>query len=166
MIAFGTFLFIFGLILVLSSGQGTTNDVGGFDRVAANGTPARAIVLSVGSTASRVSLGMRRFERRSVVLDVEVPGQQPYVMSGAVLIPRGVVEVLPGGSVEVRVDPSNPNNVAVMGPGGFTGPWLVNPQMISPFAASTLGSGKGGKVFGALLIIFAIVLIVLGVATD
>jgi hypothetical protein len=48
----------------------------------------------------------------------------PYVIQGSFLIPRGVVDAIPGSSLEVAVDRANPNSVVVLGPGGFTGPWL------------------------------------------
>jgi hypothetical protein len=40
------------------------------------------------------------------------------------MVPRGFVEPIPGSSLEVAVDPKNPRVLVVLGPGGFTGPWL------------------------------------------
>ena len=67
-------------------------------------------------------VGMRRFEMRTMTLDVEVPGREPFVMQGTYLCPRGV-EPVPGAALDVALDPRG-NNLVVLGPGGFTGPWI------------------------------------------
>ena len=96
---------------------------GNFDRLAAKGTPARGILLRVASVPQPYRNGAfgQKFERRQVTIDVEVPGQQPYVVDVSALIPRNMArDVLPGVTVEVRVDPQNPMNVTIVGPGaGF-----------------------------------------------
>jgi hypothetical protein len=94
------------------------------DTVASNGIPARGLILGCSSFANGVTINQRRFERRVMTLDVEVPGRPPYVTNGEYLIPRGLVQAIPGASLELAVDPTNPSNIAVLGPGGFTGPWL------------------------------------------
>jgi hypothetical protein len=71
-----------------------------------------------------VTLGGRRFERRGMTLDVEIPGRPPFIASGNFLVPRGIVEATPGASLELAVHPTNQSRIAVLGPGGFTGPWL------------------------------------------
>lgn len=96
----------------------------GFDRLAARGTPARGLVLQSSMLATNVRMNMRRFEQRQMTLDVEIPGQAPYQCSGTFLIPRGLVEAIPGASLELSVDPRNPQRIVVTGPGSFTGPWL------------------------------------------
>jgi hypothetical protein len=48
------------------------------------------------------------------------------------LIPRGLVRAIPGDALDLRVDPSNPQSIAVLGPGGFTGPWLRTLGYYSP----------------------------------
>ncbi|MEP7049286.1 MAG: hypothetical protein ABJB12_02995 [Pseudomonadota bacterium] len=89
------------------------------------GQAARGLVLA----CDRVSLGRtingRRFEQFTMTLDVELyAGGEPYVCSGAYLVPRGQVEPVPGASLELMVDPKNKNQLLVIGPGGFSGPWL------------------------------------------
>jgi hypothetical protein len=59
-----------------------------------------------------------------MTLEIEVQGVAPYVIQGMFQVPRGMVEPIPGSSLEVAVDRSNPGSVVVLGPGGFTGPWL------------------------------------------
>jgi hypothetical protein len=90
-----------------------------------SGVRARGLVLA----CDRVSLaGLtangRRFEKWTMTLDIEVPGREPYVSTGDFLVPRGLVETVPGASLDLAVNPSKQNQVAVLGPGGFTGPWL------------------------------------------
>ncbi len=94
------------------------------DKLAVAGLPARGLVLTSAQVAVGVTMNMRRFERRMMTLDVEIPGRAPYICTGSFLIPRGLVEATPGASLELAVDPRNPNNIVVLGPGGFTGPWL------------------------------------------
>jgi hypothetical protein len=98
---------------------------GGVLALETNGMRARGLVLS----CSQVSLGGstvsgRRFEKRTMTLDIEVPGSEPYVITGDFLIPRGMVETVPGASLDLAVDRKNKNQIAVLGPGGFSGPWI------------------------------------------
>jgi hypothetical protein len=88
------------------------------------GLRARALVLMSNRVSSGVTVNGRRFEQRSMTLDVEIPGRPPFVASGTFLVPRGIVEALPGSSLELDVHPTNMNRITVLGPGGFTGPWL------------------------------------------
>src|SRR5437660_1424750 len=94
------------------------------DSIEATGTPARGLVLTCSPYVIGVTINQRRFEKRTMTLDVEIPGQAPYQSSGDFLVPRGLVDAIPGASLELAVDPSNPDKIAVLGPGGFTGPWL------------------------------------------
>lgn len=104
-------------------GQGVQS-VGALDRLEASGQRARGLVLTCSPYVIGVTLNQRRFERRTMTLDVEIPGTPPYQSSGDFLIPRGLVEAIPGASLDLAVDPSDPDKIAVLGPGGFTGPWL------------------------------------------
>jgi hypothetical protein len=74
--------------------------------------------------SSGVTMNGRRFESRRMTLDVEIPGRPPFVATGTFLVPRGIVEALPGSSLELMVHPTNSSQITVLGPGGFTGPWL------------------------------------------
>jgi Cu/Ag efflux pump CusA len=62
-----------------------------------------------------------RVESRQVVLDVEIPGQAPYEVTTNVLVPLNLrADVMPGATVELRVDPKNNRTIAIVGPGsGF-----------------------------------------------
>jgi hypothetical protein len=94
------------------------------DQLGATGVPARGLVLTCSPYSTSVTINGRRFEKRTMTLDVEIPGRPPYQSSGDFLIPRGLVEAIPGASLDLTVDPSNPDKIVVLGPGGFTGPWL------------------------------------------
>jgi hypothetical protein len=88
------------------------------------GRRGRALVLQASRQSSLINTGGGRFESRSMTLDVEVPGHPPFQSSGTFRVPRGFVEAVPGASLEVSVDPNNPSNLEVLGPGGFSGPWI------------------------------------------
>jgi hypothetical protein len=93
-------------------------------RASAPGLRARGLVLTCDRVSFGVTVNGRRFERRGMTLDVEIPGRPPFVTTGIFLVPRGIVEALPGSSLELAVHPTNMNQITVLGPGGFTGPWL------------------------------------------
>ena len=117
-------LIVIVIFLVKQSSKNLLTSTSAIDRLARRGIRARGLVLTSLQMSNSVTLGMRRFERRTMTLDVEIPGRAPYVVSGQFLLPRGQAEAIPGSSLELAVDPSNPNQIAVLGPGGFTGPWL------------------------------------------
>ena len=113
--------FIFFVVwAIVKNASGVTS----FDKLARSGVRGRALVLTSSSTATNMRLGTRRFERRAMTLDVEVPGRAPFVVQGIYLVPRGLVEPIPGSSLEVALDPRGGSQIAILGPGGFTGPWL------------------------------------------
>jgi hypothetical protein len=84
----------------------------------------RALVLKASRQSTLVTTMGGRYESRSMTLDVEVPGLPPFQTSGVFRVPRGIVEAISGASLEVSVDPNNPSSLEVLGPGGFSGPWL------------------------------------------
>ena len=102
-----------------------------FNRTVANGIPARGILLQVSQIATTLpgsqrpipSLRgtpqvLRRFESRFVTIDVEIPGQAPYEVQLATMIPSNMSrDILPGATVELRLDPKRPNIIAIVGPG-------------------------------------------------
>ncbi len=92
-----------------------------YDRLSARGIPARGILLAVSPTGRKVGASWRRFEQRRVRIDVEIPGRAPYEVQATTVFPLNLSrDVLPGATVELRVDPRNPNLLAIIGPGtGF-----------------------------------------------
>ncbi len=117
--------FVLFLFIWIAARSKAVGQVQTFDRLAQSGLPARGLVLQsakLSTGATRVN--GRRFEQRTMTLDVEIYGRPPYVVQGTFLVPRGVVEAIPGSALELSVDPGNPNQIVVLGPGGFTGPWL------------------------------------------
>jgi hypothetical protein len=122
-IGFGLIFLVIWLV-VRSSSRNLLTSVGAINSLAQNGVRARGLVLSSFQASSAVTISGRRFERRTMTLDVEIPGQAPFITNGTFLIPRGIVEATPGSSLELAVDPGNMRQITVLGPGGFTGPWL------------------------------------------
>lgn len=116
-------LIIFFVIFILIKSANTRAlGVSGYDRVLKNGVRGRALVLASTNIAVSFRIGMRRFERRSMTLEVELQGREPFIAQGTYPVPRGLVEPIPGSTLDVAVDTRG--NIAVLGPGGFTGPWL------------------------------------------
>jgi len=84
---------------------------------------ARGLVLSASSYASgERTVNGQRFELRDLVLDVEIPGREPYEVSVTPLIPR-ICEGLPGAAFDLSVHPSRPSDVTIIGPAGSAA-WL------------------------------------------
>ena len=83
------------------------------------GTPARGILLKVNSQRNaRGTLTQGYYELRSVTIDVEIPGQSPYQVDCMISVPANLCRlILPGATLELRVDTSVQNSVAVFGPG-------------------------------------------------
>lgn len=101
-----------------------------FSWLVERGTPARGILLQVDSIGMPVAAlgGGTGVERRNVTIDVEIVGRPPYTVVADILIPRNLArDVLPGATVELRVDPRNQNRIAVVGPGtGFAASALID----------------------------------------
>jgi hypothetical protein len=91
---------------------------------AASGVRGRALVLTSSPNVSGTTVGGVRYERRAMTLEIELPGTAPYQLQGAFLVPRGLTEAIPGSSLDVSVSGTGPSDVTVLGPGGFSGPWL------------------------------------------
>lgn len=129
----GIFVFAFIFIIVMamkgaSRASGGGFNIGGgfvgntpFDNLVSNGIPARGILLVVAPRGFRSGNAQRPFESRAVTIDIEIPGRQPYVIDASPIIPLNLVrDVLPGATVELRIDPSDSSNMAIIGPGvGF-----------------------------------------------
>jgi len=120
------FIAIFVTIIIFASkaSRALQAGVAALDNLEMNGIRAYGLVLACQQISTGIRVGQRRFERRAMTLDVEIPGQAPYVVQGTFLVPRGLVEVIPGAALDLAVDPRNRNQIAILGPGGFTGPWI------------------------------------------
>jgi hypothetical protein len=83
------------------------------------GIPARGILLRVGSQLSAQGTAQQGFyEVRAVQIDVQVAGNAPYQCDCSLYVPANMRRlVLPGATVELRVDPNGPGNIALFGPG-------------------------------------------------
>jgi hypothetical protein len=91
-----------------------------YDWLLRNGVVGQGILLQVDNTKTRDnnSSPSLRLERRSVRIDVEVPGQPSYELQTSPSIPTHLSgDILPGATVELRVDPGDPTQLMVYGPG-------------------------------------------------
>ena len=113
---------VFGLIIFSSSAASRKSRR--FLLLETKGLRGRGLVLSCAQLGTGVTLNGRRFEKRTMTLDVEIPGRESYVSTGDFLVPRGVAETIPGASLDVAVDAKDQNQILVLGPGGFSGPWI------------------------------------------
>lgn len=120
------FVIIVGIVVwaMIFNARKLSKPIRDYDRVSTSGLPARGLILVSERTPTPRTFNGRRFESRSVTMDVEIEGREPYTLVAQLMIPRGLLSALPGDSVDLRVDPSDPSIVAVIGPGGFSGPWL------------------------------------------
>lgn len=130
----GSFLLV-GVVLYFAGRY-----VGGLDTsdILRDGTPGTAEVLSTRDTG--VTINNFNFVIK-IKLRVTVPGRAPYeVTIRHVLTGRhmwGTIQ--PGMVLPVRVDPRNPNRVAI-DPEGTASPVMASPVMASPAAATAAGT--------------------------
>lgn len=96
------------------------------------GLIARGILLRVDIPLTRWSAeGVRpTFRQFRLNIDVELPGQPPYEIDQLVSFPTNMGKlILPGSTVELRVDPKNRKNVLIVGPGVNLAAGFFNPAL-------------------------------------
>jgi hypothetical protein len=125
---------------------------GGRNALLTRGVLARGLVLSAGRQSTEASIGNQRFEMRTLVLDVEVPGKPPYEVSLTTLIPR-ICEALPGATLDLRVDPAKPSNLAIVGPLGAS-QWIGAAANVP---GQTWAAGQAGARRGCGTIVLALI---------
>lgn len=109
--------------LVVLGARAQAKQVALTQRLYETGTPARGLVLQASQYVTTTTAGGRRYERRDLVLDVEMPGQAPFEVRAQPMIPGSLAKsVLPGASLELRIDPANPSELVVVGPAGSFSP--------------------------------------------
>jgi hypothetical protein len=116
----------------------------GYAGLAANGIPARGILLQVNPVATSLQGG--QIKVRQVLVDVEVPGQAPYEVSVSAMMPTNLsADVIPGATMELRLHPKNRTTIAIVGPGvGFAGGSLLAPGYPGGGPGSPGGPAGGG----------------------
>lgn len=124
MVVFALVIIVGVVVLILFSSSAASRKSRRFLALETKGLRGRGLVLSCVQLGTGVTLNGRRFEKRTMTLDVEIPGREPYVSTGDFLVPRGVAETIPGASLDVAVDVRDQNQILVLGPGGFSGPWI------------------------------------------
>lgn len=127
------------IMILIAKATPSSTTPRGYSALLDNGIPGRGILLAVSSTSvgESVGIGMYKFQQRAVTIDIEVPGRPAYEATVTVLVPLNLVrDVLPGATMEVRVDPRNSNNIAIVGPGvGFNASTLMTQGQITQGAA-------------------------------
>jgi hypothetical protein len=104
----------------------------GPNKLLQTGLVARGILLRVDIPLTRWSAegGRQLYQRRQLRIDVELPGREPYEIDQMVQFPTNLSKlILPGATVELRVDPKNPKKVVVSGPGVALGASFFNPAL-------------------------------------
>jgi hypothetical protein len=135
----------------------------------ATGQPATGRVLGLGTTGTSMAVMGHRHLDVVLTLEVHLPGRPPYTVQTTQMISElRLPSVQPGAQVHLRVDPMNPNRVAVadgvapsmgggptapgapMTPGspGAGGAWAGPPG--APAAAAWSGAPVGAPAMGAM----------------
>ena len=107
-------------------------NAGANNRLMRSGLIARGILLRVDIPLTRWSAeGVRQaFRRFRLRIDVELPGQAPYEIDQLISFPTNMGKlILPGSTVELRVDPKNRKNVMIAGPGVGLSAAFFNPAL-------------------------------------
>jgi hypothetical protein len=74
------------------------------------GTPAAGTIKSFQDTGALVNFNPQVI----IELDVEADGQAPYSVQTSAAVPQTMLaQLTPGNKLAVRVDPSNPQNIAI-----------------------------------------------------
>ncbi len=126
-------------VIIKAAGSGNASSTAsGYNAISAKGISGRGILLAVSNMSiGSVGTGLFKMQQRSVTIDIELPGQAPYQATVIALIPMNLVrDVLPGATVEIRVDPRDSTNIAIIGPGvGFNSNTLMTQGQTNQGAA-------------------------------
>ena len=121
------------LFIIISVVSGKKGGGAAFDQAVYKGTPARGILLWVAPRGTPSGTAARRFQMRQVKIDVEIPGQAPYVIDTLATIPMNLVrDVLPGATMEIRVDQTDRTQVTIVGPGAGFSPMALLAAVSTP----------------------------------
>lgn len=156
-VAIGVFALVFFAVWLVGRAAGTA---GGRDALIARGVSARGLILKASQWSTESAQGLQRFEVRKLLLDVEIPGEAPYEVSVSPLIPR-ICEACPGAALDLRIDPKNRQNVAIVGPLGTSGwigaaPWLSSPGLLSAGTSRTIRAVALATLLSAIAFVFAL----------
>lgn len=83
-------------------------------RLEKEGVRGRGVIRAVTDTGEQAVAGT---DWKVVDMEIELPGQEPYVASMRQMVPRITADdYQPGKRYPVAVDPTDPNNYALVGP--------------------------------------------------
>jgi hypothetical protein len=97
-------------------------------RILQTGTPARAQVMQIQMGGMTVTTGVHRRLQVVLTLQVQPPNGAPYVTQLQTLISElNIPQIQPGSMLQVRIDPMNPQKLAIEGFGVAPGPMPGSP---------------------------------------
>lgn len=101
---------VVGIVAMLMNSQAKTN------KLLQTGTPAQGRILQLGTTGQSVAVMGHRHLKLVLTVEVQSPYGAPYVASFEQLISElQIPSVQPGAIVELRIDPANPQRIAMAG---------------------------------------------------
>jgi hypothetical protein len=84
-------------------------------RVLATGRPAKAVVKSISESSLGATVTVNDQPYLNVTLEIHDGYSDPYIISFDTIVPRAEVpRVQPGDEIAVKVDPSDPEKVAIV----------------------------------------------------
>lgn len=99
---------VVGILGLLMSSQAKTN------KLLQTGTPAQGRILQLGTTGQSVAVMGHRHLKLVLTVEVQSPFGAPYVATFEQLISElQIPSVQPGAIVELRIDPQNPQRIAL-----------------------------------------------------
>lgn len=158
-------LIIFGsallpIILVVVIVGGLMKSQAKTDQLLTTGMPARGRILGIAHTGGSVAVMGHRHLRLHITAEVRPQAGMPYTTTFEQLISElQIPSVQPGVEVELRIDPQNPNRVALaatgvaqapMGGGGFGGGYGAQP---APMMIQNVGQPNYKSAFPRMAII-------------
>lgn len=128
-------------------------------RILQTGTPARAQIMQVQMGGMTVSTGAHRRLEVIISLQVQPPSGAPYMTQIKTLVSElNIPQVQPGAWVQVRIDPMNPQKVAIegfgiaaapQGVGGYAQPGMqAGAQAMGGYGQPGASSGMPQGMFG------------------
>jgi hypothetical protein len=139
---------ILPIALILFFFKGMAGTARTEQRLLATGLPGQARVLGMQHGGMTVTIGAHRHISLLLSLEVHLPGRPPYVAQCQKTISELMIASLqPGAWLAVRIDPGNPMNLAIAGPGS---PPAATPGGPAPFGAGGMsGAAPAAGAFGA-----------------
>lgn len=90
-------------------------------RILRTGRPATAVLRSISESSTGFTININKQPYLNLVLEIIYAGSTPYEVSIDTIVPRTVLPQLkPGTELAVKVDPNDPERVAIVWDGSVT----------------------------------------------